>query len=95
MVKTKRIIILATIFLLLTCPLAAAFLMATDGHPPRPLPPLTPIISPTLFDLFTSVPQVQPISTAPATAPIFATHAAIETQFAATAIVLTPHHAKE
>ena len=92
---TKRLIISVIVLVLIVCPLVAVFLMATGGHPPRPLPPLTPIISPTLFDLFTAIPQEQPISTTPAAAPIFATHAAIETQFAATAIVLTPHHEKD
>lgn len=94
LVKTKRIIILTIILLLLACPLAAAFFMATGGHLPHPLPPLTPILSPTVFEFFTSIPTEQPIST-PAAAPIFATHAPIETQFAATSVALTPAFAKE
>jgi len=94
-VKTKRIIILVIILILIVCPLVALFMMATGGHLPRPLPPLTRILSPTVFEFFTSVPPGQPISTTPAAAPIFATHAAIETQFAGTSVALTPAYAKE
>ena len=93
--KTKRIIILTIILLLIACPLAAAFFMATGGHPPHPLPPLTPILSPTVFEFFTSIPPEQPVFTTPAAVPILATHAAIETQFAATSVALTPAFAKE
>ena len=93
--KIKHLLWGAIVGLIIICPLAAAFFMATGGHLPRPLPPLTPILSPTVFEFFTSVPPEQPISTTPAAVPIFATHAAIETQFAATSVALTPAYAKE
>lgn len=45
----RRFVLLLVIGLAVLCSLAAAVMVATGGHPPRPLPPLTPIISPTLF----------------------------------------------
>jgi len=93
--KNKQLIWGIVFLLAAACPLASAFLMATDGHPPRPLPPLTPILSPTIMDFLTSAPPEQSIITPPAAAPIFVTHAAIETRFAATTIALTPTYAKE
>lgn len=87
----KRFALLLVIALAMLCSLAAAVVLATDGHPPRPLPPLTPIISPTLFFGFTPVASnEQETMTTPAAVPIFATRAAIETQYDATAIALTP-----
>ncbi|MBL1137310.1 MAG: hypothetical protein HND46_18530 [Chloroflexi bacterium] len=86
----KRFILLLVIGFVVICPLAAALILTTEGHPPRPLPPLTPIVSPTIFFLFT--PASYPSGTAdpPTFVPIFATHAVIETQYAATAAALTP-----
>lgn len=87
----KRFALLLVIALAMLCSLAAGVMLATGGHPPRPLPPLTPIISPTLFFGFTPVASdEQGTMTTPVDVPIFATRAAIETQYAATAIALTP-----
>jgi hypothetical protein len=94
--KTKHLLWGAIIGLLIICPLGAAFLMAMGSELPRPLPPLTPIVSPTVIDwLLTPVmsPE-QPNAATPAATPLFATHAVIETQFAATAIALTSQDAK-
>lgn len=82
--KTKHIMIVAVVALLIACPLAAAYFIATGGHPPRPLPLLTPIVSPTVIDWLTAIPSEQPLDTTPEAMPIFATHAAIETHIAAT-----------
>lgn len=82
--KTKHVIIVTVVALLMACPLAAAYFMATGGNPPRPTPPLTPIISPTVIDWLTAIPYEQPLATTPDAVPIFATHAAIETHIAAT-----------
>lgn len=94
--KIKHLLWGAIIGLLIICPMAAAFLMAMGSEAPRPLPPLTPIVSPTVNEWLLTpvmVPE-QPNAATPAAAPLFATHAAIETQFAATAIALTPQDAK-
>ncbi len=86
----RRFVLLLVIALAVLCSLAAAVMLATGGHPPRPLPPLTPIISPTLFLGFTpAASDEQGTMTTPAAVPIFATHAAVETQYAATAAALT------
>lgn len=94
--KIKHLLWGALIGLLIICPLAAAFFMAMGSELPRPLPPLTPIVSPTVIDwLLTPVmSSEQPNAATPVAAPLFATHTAIETQFAATAIALTPQGAK-
>lgn len=87
----RRFVLLLVIGLAVLCSLAVAVMLATGGYPPRPLPPLTPIISPTLFFGFTSAASDEPETiTTPAVVPIFATRAAIETQYAATAAALTP-----
>lgn len=87
----RRFVLLLVIALAVLCSLAAAVMLATGGHPPRPLPPLTPIIFPTLFFGFTPAASVEQVTmTPPAAVPIFATRAAVETQYAATAIALTP-----
>jgi flagellar basal body-associated protein FliL len=82
--KRSRIIIIAVVILLVACPLAAAFFMATGSDLPSPTPPLTPIISPTVIERLTAIPSEQPADTTPDAVPIFATHAAIETHIAAT-----------
>lgn len=87
----KRFALVLVIVLAVLCSLAAAVMLAVGGHPPRLLPPLTPIISPTLFFGFNpTVSNEQETATMPEAIPIFATRAAIETQYAATAIALTP-----
>lgn len=87
---TKRRFALV-IALTMLCSLAAAVMLAAGGHSLRPLPPLTPIISPTLFLGFTpATSDEHGTITTPAAVPIFATRAAIETQYAETIIALTP-----
>jgi hypothetical protein len=87
----KRFALLLVIVFAVLCSLAAAVMLVMSGHSPRPLPPLTPIISPTLFFGFTPVASDEHGTlTTPAAVPIFATRAAVETQYAATAIALTP-----
>ncbi len=86
----KRWILLLLIGFLVVCPLVTAFLLATVGHPPRISPPLTPIVSPTIFFVFTPPPDPPTATTPSPFVPIFATHAAIETQYAGTAVALTP-----
>lgn len=87
----RRFVLLLVIALAMLCSLAAVLMLATGGHPPRPLPPLTPIISPTVFFEFNStVSDEQEMMLTPSVVPIFATREAIETQYAATAIALTP-----
>ncbi|MBZ0308443.1 MAG: hypothetical protein K8I82_20425 [Anaerolineae bacterium] len=87
----KRFALLLVIVLAVLCSLAAAVMLAMSGYSPRPLPPLTPIISPTFFFGFNpTVSDERETATTPAAVPIFATRAAIETQYAATTIALTP-----
>lgn len=87
----KRFALLLVIVFAVLCSLAAAVMLAMSGHSPRPLPPLTPIISPTLFfELTPVVSDGEGTVTPPATVSIFATHAAVETYVAATISVLTP-----
>lgn len=88
--RKMRVILPLIICLTLLCPLAAAFLLATVGHPPRISPPLTPIVSPTIFFVFTPPPDPPTATTSATFVPIFATHAVIETQVAGTAVALTP-----
>lgn len=91
----KRFALLLVIALAVLYSLVAAVMLAAGEHPPRPLSPLTPNISPTLFFGFTvDAYREQGTVTPPAAAPLFAIHGAIETQFAATVIALTPQDAK-
>lgn len=87
--RIKRVILTLVICLTLCCPLAAVLMLATGGHPPRPLPPLTPIVSPTIFFVFTPASYPAGTPDTPTIVPIFATQGVIQTQYAATATALT------
>jgi hypothetical protein len=85
----KRFILGLIIMVVLACPIAAALLML-EGVPARSAATETLPASPTLVIFPSDVPGIVATGTPAAIEPIFATHAAIETQFAATSIALTP-----
>lgn len=87
---TKKHFILGLIIVIvLACPVAAALLML-EGVPARSAATETLPASPTLVIFPSVVPGIVATETPAAIEPIFATHAAVETQFAATAVALTP-----